>query len=448
MTSTKNYLLIMLKSLLLVSLVYGFLAMTWFKNEQFKEIFSNVYTTSFLFSASLLLTALIPFIIRHMRKGEAYTIPAISKIDIPKLVIIVVTSLAGIVFAAWKLNITMQNFSFMESWSDVIPSIDIYVDRLMKSEPVYTRTLDMVTYQIPPTYLPMQWLPFVVAAKFGFDLRWIAFAIFSIGVLLYQYQIYKKSADNLLLVFTASALPFVLYYGLAEYNPSDFVCTVETMVVGYYMILFFAISGESNLLKALALTICLLSRFSVLFWIPLFILILFFSKSRRNAILISLYTFAGILLIYVIPFLSEDWMSFKKGYDYYTGAALAEWDGQPWQQNGEKPTQLFRGVGLAAYFYDHLGGTVEERMLAFKKMHLIASLFIIALLSAYYVRYRKLWEENRAYFFVISLQLYFAVFYSFIQVPYTYLFYVPVFTSMFIYCYEFLYRPSPRFSHK
>ena len=175
----------------------------------------------------------------------------------------------------------------------------------------------------------------------------------------------------------------------------------------------------------LGIALCLLSRYSFVLWLPLLGLV-FLLKDYKKLLPIVLIPLVAEILIYVIPFLSNDITSFTDSLSSYTVAAVGEW--QPyWQKASEKPYHLFRGIGVAGIFYDFVPGNVLERIKFLQASHLISSLLSVFLLGVFYLIKRS--KINISIFLISSLKIYFVFFYYFIQVPYSYLMMVPLFMS-------------------
>lgn len=117
-----------------------------------------------------------------------------------------------------------------------------------------------------------------------------------------------------------------------------------------------------------------------------------------------------------------------KGYAYHTKAAIEEWKGQSWQLPGEKPFQLFWGIGFAGIFYDYYSGSAAQKLKAFQLVHLSTSLLRVLALAVFFRIKRKLLSDK--IFSLASLKIYLAVFYHFAQIPYDYLFTTPIFVSI------------------
>lgn len=119
---------------------------------------------------------------------------------------------------------------------------------------------------------------------------------------------------------------------------------------------------------------------------------------------------------------------FSNAHKAYHDAAVGEWSGQAWQQPGEKPYQLFRGIGFAGWLYEVIPGDVVTKVNIAQKIHLLLSCLVSLLLGIFYYVYRE--KLNYRVFLLGSLKVYLAVFYNFIQVPYNYLFLSMIFVSL------------------
>jgi len=332
----------------------------------------------------------------------------------------------GILFAAFKLHFIFSRFEINVESSDIIPAIHVYVQRLLSGQQVYSTFTELNGYHVEPNYLPLHWLPFVISKTLNFDPRWLAFSFLAIGIALYQASVFAKSS-SLPEIIIKSALPHLVLLLFIQYEPEIFGRTVETLIAGYYLILFFSILSGSPVIKGIGILCCLLSRFSLVLWLPLYLHFLFKDDGKRTLKTVAIAA-AGVLLIYIIPFLSQDWHSLARGYQNYSNATAGEWHPQSWQQPGEKPFSLFRGIGFASFFYDFAKDGVELKLLLLRKFHLLFSIAAVAAAAFYYFKKRP---ESKL-FPLLALKFYFIFFFSFIQIPYTYLYLVPVFLSVFI----------------
>lgn len=309
--------------------------------------------------------------------------------------------------------------------SDIIPSLQVYTQRFLAGQYPYD-VYNGFGYTLYPTYLPMMWLPYLISEILKIDYRWTAYIVFLSGVLAYELLVAANSS-SLFEAAMKALLPFIAVQLFRSAEPEVFGMTVEMMVVGYYLLLAVSIFSRSNLLRALALLFCILSRYSLILWVPVYLALIFFAENRKNAISISLMVFSGILLIYVIPFLSRDWSAYLRGYNCYTSAAVVEWERIIPGVMNDKPYHLFRGVGFAAYFYEYGKGELIDKVLLLKRFHLILSFSSAVVAGLLFFRVKK-FVDYRVYS-LLALKFCLVFFYTFIQVPYLYLNLVPAFLS-------------------
>ncbi|MEM8891568.1 MAG: hypothetical protein AAGD28_26555, partial [Bacteroidota bacterium] len=95
---------------------------------------------------------------------------------------------------------------------------------------------------------------------------------------------------------------------------------------------------------------------------------------------------------------------------------------------------LYRGIGLAALFYEFWPGDAEAQAGAVQNLQFIGSAIILVLFAILY--YRKKEEIRDRLFLLGSLKLMLTFFYSFLALPIDYYFIVPVMLSLGILLYE------------
>lgn len=207
--------------------------------------------------------------------------------------------------------------------------------------------------------------------------------------------------------------------------------TIELLPIGFYLILSFTLLDKKVWLVSIGLLLCLLSRYALVLWIPLYLLVYYYKypirKTFRSVLLVSI----GILLFFIIPFLSKDWSSFQKGIDNYDVAAKGQWHLQSWQNENEKPFHLGQGLGMSIYFYDYQSDTMtlDQRFALNKKFHLLISILCSIFLLLTYIKFKDKFKNKRL-FLLASLKIYLVLFYSFIIIPFDYLFQLPLFMTI------------------
>ena len=329
------------------------------------------------------------------------------------------------------------------SQSDIIPSLkQIYVDRFL-GKGDGNKVYDMYPgfgYQLSPTYMPFQWMPFLIAEALNIDYRYIPLALGMIGLLLLCFRL-ARSRIPLLLCLAIGVLPFWALFKVAEVRPQSFYLAIELLDVGYYLILAWAILQRNWVWRGLGLLLCLLSRYALVLWVPFYLLgglwreyirqgqtSLFSFLPQSRFFKIGLIVLFGMLAIYVIPFLSQDWGSYSRGQKAYVVAAVGAWT----LAEGEKdlPYAMTHGTGMAIWFYKHGGGDLEAKVHRIRRWQLVCSILAALLVGLGYVLAKD--RIPLGPYFLFGLKIYLSVFYALIQVPYPYLFLVPMGVSWFV----------------
>ncbi len=314
-----------------------------------------------------------------------------------------------------------------QDYSDIIPALTVYCQRLLAGDVVHRPLTEDLGYFLEPGYLPGTWLPFVVPEYFRFDYRWMSSFVLLLGLLGYLVVVVRLRRSALV-TFVLSALPLLFTYAVLRRNADIFSLTVEPLVVGYYLLLVAGVLLPSRLLFIGALLLCLLSRYSLVFWVPLYLGLLYLNESRRAAWLVAGLAAAGVVAFYIVPVLSHDWGLFMRVQKVYTDTTLGEWNHL---NDKGLPMHLYNGIGLTNFFYQFAPGDMLARLGLAKMVHLAASLAVVGGAALVYWRQRLPRTHHRLYA-VIVLKLYLTTFYAFLQVPYAYLAVVGFFTSFYL----------------
>jgi hypothetical protein len=327
--------------------------------------------------------------------------------------------IASSLFRAYDITNAMQ--------SDVIPTVRILGERLLSGQPVYV-TITEFGYILPPTYLPMHWLPFVPVLYVPIDLRiWALLLFFLLSLPAFLWLSKRLPSARLSDAFFQAPILLVLLFLFFQSDDAGY--SVEWLYAGYYLLLVYGLLKESAWICALALVCILLSRFSLVLWLPVLPLWFWMKKGWKPVAIAASVVIAGVVLIYVLPFLSRYPESFGNAQAYYTKGALMEWDGQDWQKPGDHPYQISRGLGMAWWFYRLVPGSLPDRIFALKMVHAGGAILLGLLFSFFQLRQTFSHVPSRV-FLLGSLHAYLWYFYSFIQVPYPYLFIVPLTVSI------------------
>ncbi len=307
--------------------------------------------------------------------------------------------------------------------SDVIPSVELYVKRFVTGEKVYT-PLHFPGWDVAPTYLTLMWFPYVIPEIFGLDYRIFSLILFFIFILIYSIYLLKKQSNNIAIYILAILALGILYLLVIKDN-LIFVRTLELTIAVFYMVLALTILNKKAWIISLGILLCLLSRYSLSFWLISYVLVLLVYRNWKFFFSVNFYVFIGVFILF-IPFIAHDLNIFVEGLKYYSKAAIGEWKVHSWQAKGEDPFQLSQGFGFAIYFYKFLPGEVVEKLKTLQRTHLIISFISgISIVIIYYFKRTKI--KSVKLFLMFGLKFFLMVFFVFIQVPYSYLFIVPLF---------------------
>ena len=308
--------------------------------------------------------------------------------------------------------------------SDIIPSLYLYVKRFLAGEFAY-QPLEFDGWTVLPTYFPMMWLPYCFSEILNIDYRWTAYVVFLIPLSIYFWKIAKSEIHPLELGLK-TALPFVMLYILMSYLDTAFGYGVELMPIGLYFLLTLSLMNRSAFLMALPIVFVLLSRYAFTFWLPVYMLILWSEKGFNQVFKVSLWVLAGVLLLYVIPFLSKDPEIFTNGLKYYGKTAETAWS---WQREDGRPIILIGGFSQAIFFYDFVSGDLLDRLRWNRIFHIGICFITAILIFGNYWRNRKK-GLNVTIYLLITLKLYLVIFYGFFYVPFKYLYQLPLLLSL------------------
>jgi len=307
------------------------------------------------------------------------------------------------------------------SKSDIIPQIQILTKRFLNGEFPY-QIIDF-GYELFSPYMPLHWLPFVIPTVLGFDLRWMCAVIFLFGMLPYSLWVSRKKVhrNRKIILLLAPTFPIWMFLFFQSYH---LAFTVEWLIATYYLILALSLLSNSVIFRAIGLILCLLSRYSLLFWLPLYLLSIFLYEDKKKAIYISLLTSVAVLGLYVIPFLVKDTALISKGLAHHHTATVETWERI--DKRGEIPI-FTTGVSLG-HIFAHLGSGSTSQKIQILQITQLTLIFAFLLSAFFYYRKRKT-EIYLPYFWLATLKIYLAIFFVFNQMPYVYYFLSPLMVS-------------------
>jgi hypothetical protein len=310
--------------------------------------------------------------------------------------------------------------------SDIVPTVKWLAERFLAGKDPYNPAnyADIGQANVP-AYLPMHWLPYTIAEFFHFDYRSISFSIWCTGfaVVAYRSMKYKK----LWLPVAVLVLLSLQYLLMAYQYPRIIGVTVEIMVSGYYMLLISGLNQKNFFLSGLIIGTCMLSRYYVAVWLPLWAFVLFVSGNRKQLLQTALVVISFVSVLFILPYFIKDHAAIQQTNVGYRNISFNEWH----NTNGgdSLPYHLYYGLGFAYLFYqkylhtDLLAGFILLRQVLF-----IATSSIVFLLGVLFWFIRS--KINYRIFLIASFKIYLAIFLAFIMAPYLYLYITDVFVSI------------------
>jgi len=425
----------MRKSAITLSLVILIVLEDLFLFIFFKKGITRQATNAWgLFLSSLLIGIIIFF--KFYNKAVEENVPAATVVTKRKNFARWFLTFAALVWAGCVTNNVISEKPIDVHFSDIIPSIQLIIHQLLTGQHPYSyRTLSSIGFHSPPGYLPMHWLPYTIAQVGHFDYRWITYSIWSIAVIVLIMRCRKIQST-----WVQMSIPILLgcsFYVITQLADSILAHTVEIMVSGYYMLLIVGLNQRSAFLQGMFITFCLLSRYSVALWLPLWAFILFVSNHRKELIISAITIAILICVIYIIPFLSPDWSTFYAAHlANYEVNAMGEW-----YHNNEHglPYHLFSGHGLAYMFYEKYISTDLKYGYELLKKTLFISLISSSFLMGLWYWFNKEKIHYRI-FMLVTFKIYLSIFLALILIPYQYLMVTGNFVSIALFAEQARYR--------
>lgn len=389
-----------LPSALLLAFAIETLSVTWgLKVPRLAPFLSIPYFFSGIAIASLLIR--VPALTIPALQKQWWRIPAIHHRFIVML-------LAGLAIWSWcqywfdEMPIDITN-------ADMLPIIRVMGDRFIAGQHghIYD-SIPWIWHGTRPIYLPAMWLPYVPAIFMGVDMRWIAVAglFFAFSVFIFLYRPSPRPAS-----FYLAVLAFLLFWWIVADNTAGIVSVAEEgTVIGYYVLLVLALLSGRPWLTGIAISLCMLSRYALVGWIPAYVLFLIMEKEWRR---LSIITLTGILCFVLLFLLPVGWPTFTRlaglPGDYVSFAARV------WK---DSPDVFSTAPGFAWFFGPRKTWLLHGLLLALT--------FIVPMLFTLYGRLRR----PAANLPLAALKISLVIFYCFIDVPYLYLFYTSSFVSL------------------
>ncbi len=391
------------RTTLLIAFAVETLSVTWLlKFSGWAPFLSILYFASGLVLAWLLLYFPALRLPRFNRQQLA------DPITLYRLVTI---GLMGLVLYTWcrywfeEMPIDIYN-------ADMLPIIKVMGERFIagRHSHIYD-TIPWIWHGVQPIYLPTMWQPYVPAIAMGIDMRWVLAAclLFSFGAFV---AVYRPQSYRYLSFFTA-VLAFLLFWWVVADNTPGLVSVAEeATVIAYYVLLVLALVSGKPWQIGIAASLCLLSRYALVGWIPAYILYLLLEKKGRSLFWFGLTGLACFVLFFLLPVGWETFLRLARLPGDYIAFAARVWT--------DSPDVFSTAPGFAWFFGPHRIALLHRLLITFS----FGAPLLFVMASQCITRPRP------ANLPLATLKLTLVVFYCFIDVPYLYLFYTSSFVSL------------------
>jgi len=322
--------------------------------------------------------------------------------------------LIGVIIYTW-CRVWFEDWTIDIANADMLPVIKVMGERFLAGQHshIYDR-IPWIWNGVQPIYLPAMWQPYVPFIAMGVDMRWVTAAclLFSFGVFI---AIYRPQAHRYLSFFLAATV-FLLFWWIVADNTAGIISVSEEgTVIAYYVLLVLALVSGKPWLTGIAASLCMLSRYAFIGWVPAYLLYLVLERRWRYLLWFGLAGVGCFVLFFLIP---VGWGTFLRLASLpgdYVAFAARVWKDSP---------DVFRTAPGFAWFFGARGTGLLHRLL------LVGSFGVPMLFLAYcYWRFRGGRPANLA---VAMLKLTLVVFYCCIDVPYLYLFYTSSMVSLVV----------------
>jgi hypothetical protein len=264
-----------------------------------------------------------------------------------------------------------------------------------------------------PIYLPGTWLPFSIPVFMNVDMRWVtAISITFVFSVSYFMLRFNKDQFISLLVFILAGILF--WWLITENEAHGFISVSEEGVAAvYYVLLVLALLSENIYLAAAAISLCMLSRYSLIGWIPAFIIYLLLKNKKKEIIILAVIGLVMLLGLFILPFGSDSFIKLSHLPGNYIDFARRVWN--------DSPEVFSTGLGFAKFF-----GPGRILQLHHTLIVLTFSVPVLFVVVCFFLS-KKIKISNIP---LAALKISLVFFYSFIDVPYLYLFYTSSFISL------------------
>lgn len=324
----------------------------------------------------------------------------------------------GMALCYEELRKLFVKFGAPDKYSDVLPQLEALFTRYAQGVFPY-QPVNLGSYEAYPVYMPLHWLPIGISQFLHMDTRWSGYALLLIAAGIHGYFVFRQNRP-LAQQVAAALLPSVALWGFILWGELDIPVSYELVIAAYYLTLAAGLSARNVVWVTAGLVLCLLSRYTLVFWLPLFAVLFWQNETLRRNATLWLTVATSVVVLYIVPFLWKDPTILVKGVAYHNGAAIAEWKGY-----GDPPVcwTMELGIHFARHLRDMTGGNDVEHQVFIARVVQAAAMLL--LLVAGLLGWRR-WRGRVNFYDFGLLMLYLFVLFFYFFGPLTYRYYLIV----------------------
>ena len=299
--------------------------------------------------------------------------------------------------------------------SDMLPIIKVMCERFtnLKLSDVY-KPINEIWGGTKPIYLPALWMPFSIPTLLHIDIRWLSVSLF---FLIFAYPIWRLNLNKEGSTLMIAAIFLLFWYLFSVEDANLIIYTEETVVITFYLLLAVTIIHQQKYLMAVVITLCLFSRYAFIGWLPALLIYNVYKKDWKYILIQGLVILCFFYFFLILPFGTQLIYDIVNLPGRYIDFCSRVWH--------DTPTVFTQGLGFAKFFGpNHI--LLQHQILIGASL-IVPSIYMIGLLVL-----KQKYQLNNTAILLSTLKLSLVVFYTFIDVPYTYLFYTSSFISMII----------------
>jgi 4-amino-4-deoxy-L-arabinose transferase-like glycosyltransferase len=270
--------------------------------------------------------------------------------------------------------------------------------------------------------MPLHWSVIQISESLHIDIRWSGMILLMLAVGVAGYFLAKthpkaahRYAMPALLLF---ALPV---WGFAWLGQNDIALSLETAVAAWYVTLAAGLASRNHVLIAVGIAGALLSRYTLVFWLPLFAVLLWLHAPRKYSYWIWGSVGAAFLLLFVLPFWMKEPTIISRMAAHYLMCSEGTW---------LRPDEFsfIDGLGLNMHLREWLPGSPEQN-LPYARWPQVGVQLLLAGLGIYYFQKKWQYKVDLYTFSLVALSIMPLLFYSFSPMLFRYYFLMPLCVS-------------------